>query len=41
MARAVGSGPGELTPDGCAVDFYALLPAGKEPSIVHGCGYAR
>jgi hypothetical protein len=21
-----GPGPGEITPDGCAVDFYALLP---------------
>jgi SAM-dependent methyltransferase len=41
VARAVGSGPGELTSDGCAVDFYALLPAGKEPSIVHGCVPAR
>jgi SAM-dependent methyltransferase len=52
-ARATGSGPGELTPDGCAVDLYALLPAGDEPSIVHsavpagaeilelGCGTGR
>jgi SAM-dependent methyltransferase len=49
----VGSGPGEITPDGCAVDFYALLPAMGEPSIVHaavpegasilelGCGTGR
>jgi SAM-dependent methyltransferase len=32
----VGSGPGVITPDGCAVDFYALLPPGREPEIVHG-----
>jgi SAM-dependent methyltransferase len=30
-----GSGPGPITPDGCAVDFYALLPPGDEPEIVH------
>jgi SAM-dependent methyltransferase len=48
-----GTGPGELTPDGCAVDFYALLTAGPEPRIVHdavpaggsilelGCGTGR
>jgi len=35
-SRPVGTGPGELTPDGCAVDFYALLSAGPEPGIVHG-----
>jgi len=28
--------PGEITPDGCAVDFYAILPPGEEPGIVHG-----
>jgi SAM-dependent methyltransferase len=30
-----GSGPGVITPDGCAVDFYALLQAGGEPEIIH------
>jgi SAM-dependent methyltransferase len=34
-AGARGSGPGVITPDGCAVDFYALLPPGPEPGIVH------
>ena len=24
-----------ITPDGCAVDFYALMPAFGEPAIVH------
>src|SRR5579859_7120113 len=33
--RAVGSGPGVITPDGCAVDFYALMPDFGEPGIVH------
>lgn len=31
-----GSGPGALTPDGCAVDLYALLPAGETPGLIHG-----
>ncbi len=30
----MGTGPGVITPDGCAVDFYALVPAGPEPGIV-------
>ena len=42
-----------ITPDGCAVDFYALMPAFGEPAIVHeavgagtsilelGCGTGR
>jgi SAM-dependent methyltransferase len=30
-----GTGPGVITPDGCAVDFYALLPPGREPEIIH------
>ena len=34
-ARPRGSGPGVITPDGCAVDFYALLPAMGEPEPVH------
>jgi SAM-dependent methyltransferase len=48
-----GSGPGEITPDGCAVDLYGQLPAAGEPEIVHaavpagssvlelGCGTGR
>jgi SAM-dependent methyltransferase len=48
-----GTGPGVITPDGCAVDFYAQLPALGEPAIVHdaagprasilelGCGTGR
>jgi SAM-dependent methyltransferase len=30
-----GSGPGVITPDGCAVELYALLPPGDGPEIVH------
>jgi hypothetical protein len=30
-----GAGPGVITPDGCAVDLYALLPPMGEPEIVH------
>jgi SAM-dependent methyltransferase len=30
-----GTGPGVITPDGCAVDFYAMLTAGSEPGIIH------
>jgi SAM-dependent methyltransferase len=30
-----GTGPGVITPDGCAVDFYALMRAGREPEIIH------
>jgi SAM-dependent methyltransferase len=53
VTHNVGTGPGEITPDGCAVDFYALLPAMGEPEIVHaavadgasilelGCGTGR
>lgn len=29
-----GSGPGAITPDGCAVDLYARLTAGAEPDII-------
>ena len=31
-----GTGPGAITPDGCAVDLYARIPARGEPEIVHG-----
>jgi SAM-dependent methyltransferase len=30
-----GAGPGAITPDGCAVELYALLPPMGEPEIVH------
>jgi SAM-dependent methyltransferase len=30
-----GSGPGAITPDGCAVELYALLPPMGEPEVVH------
>jgi SAM-dependent methyltransferase len=48
-----GTGPGVITEDGCAVDFYALLPTFGEPELVHaavpvgasilelGCGTGR
>jgi SAM-dependent methyltransferase len=48
-----GTGPGVITPDGCAVDFYARITARGEPEIVHdavrpgasilelGCGTGR
>jgi SAM-dependent methyltransferase len=29
-----GTGPGAITPDGCAVEFYARLPVGEEPEII-------
>lgn len=29
-----GTGPGAITPDGCAVDLYARLPVGEEPDII-------
>jgi SAM-dependent methyltransferase len=34
-AAARGTGPGLITPDGCAVDFYAMLSARGEPEIIH------
>ncbi|QKW05892.1 class I SAM-dependent methyltransferase [Streptomyces sp. NA04227] len=48
-----GTGPGAITPDGCAVDLYARLPVGDEPDIIAaavpsgarllelGCGVGR
>jgi SAM-dependent methyltransferase len=30
-----GTGPGEITPDGCAVELYRVLPAMGEPEVVH------
>jgi len=53
VPHSYGTGPGVITPDGCAVDFYALMPAFGEPAIVHeavgagtsilelGCGTGR
>src|SRR5438552_59997 len=35
-SRPSGTGPGVITPDGCAVDFYTRMAAGGEPEIVHG-----
>jgi SAM-dependent methyltransferase len=29
-----GTGPGEFTPDGCAVELYRRLPVGDEPQII-------
>ncbi|MFJ7964131.1 class I SAM-dependent methyltransferase [Streptomyces sp. NPDC096324] len=29
-----GTGPGAITPDGCAVELYTRLPAGTEPDII-------
>jgi SAM-dependent methyltransferase len=29
-----GTGPGAITPDGCAVELYLRLPVGAEPDIV-------
>ncbi|HEX8007490.1 MAG TPA: class I SAM-dependent methyltransferase [Trebonia sp.] len=53
MPESRGTGPGAITPDGCAVELYARLPAGREPGVVHaaagdgasilelGCGAGR
>ncbi len=52
-SRPHGTGPGVITPDGCAVDFYARMTEMGEPAIVHdaiapgasilelGCGAGR
>ncbi len=29
-----GTGPGAITPDGCAVELYARLPVGSEPEVI-------
>ncbi|WP_037578959.1 class I SAM-dependent methyltransferase [Phaeacidiphilus oryzae] len=31
-----GTGPGAITPDGCAVELYARLPVRDEPDIIAG-----
>ena len=53
MNKQAGTGPGAITNDGCAVEFYALLPEFGESQIVHaavppgasilelGCGTGR
>lgn len=33
-AEPSGTGPGVITADGCAVDFYAILPVGEEPDLI-------
>jgi SAM-dependent methyltransferase len=34
-AQPNGTGPGTITPDGCSVELYSLLPPTGEPEIVH------
>ncbi|MGQ4411580.1 SAM-dependent methyltransferase, partial [[Kitasatospora] papulosa] len=29
-----GTGPGSITPDGCAVELYARLSVGTEPEVI-------
>lgn len=53
MRKPHGTGPGVITPDGCAVELYARLPAWREPDVIHaaagdgatilelGCGAGR
>lgn len=31
-----GTGPGPITPDGCAVELYERLPAGDAPDVIAG-----
>ncbi|MEU1335093.1 class I SAM-dependent methyltransferase [Streptomyces sp. NPDC005865] len=31
-----GTGPGAITPDGCAVELYARLSVGDEPDVIEG-----
>ncbi|MET9497538.1 class I SAM-dependent methyltransferase [Streptomyces sp. NPDC006552] len=31
-----GTGPGAITPDGCAVELYSRLPVEREPEIIAG-----
>jgi 2-polyprenyl-3-methyl-5-hydroxy-6-metoxy-1,4-benzoquinol methylase len=33
--RNHGTGPGPITPDGCAVDYYATLTPNGEPERIH------
>jgi SAM-dependent methyltransferase len=34
VSTSTGTGPGAITPDGCAVELYALVPARDEPAII-------
>ena len=34
-AQPNGTGPGVITPDGCSVELYSLLPPMGEPEVVH------
>src|SRR5215471_15020 len=34
VSRSYGTGPGVITPDGCAVDFYAMMQDSGEAAIV-------
>ncbi|MEU4212453.1 class I SAM-dependent methyltransferase [Streptomyces sp. NPDC026206] len=36
-----GTGPGAITPDGCAVELYQRLPVGEEPDIIEQAVPAR
>ncbi|WP_184731934.1 class I SAM-dependent methyltransferase [Streptomyces netropsis] len=36
-----GTGPGAMTPDGCAVELYERLPVGDEPDVIEGAVPAR
>lgn len=36
-----GTGPGAITPDGCAVELYERLPVGEEPDIIASAVPAR
>ncbi|NUR59209.1 MAG: class I SAM-dependent methyltransferase [Catenulispora sp.] len=38
---ASGSGPGTITPDGCAVELYVRLPSRGEAELVHSAVPAR
>ena len=33
VPQPYGTGPGVITPDGCAVDFYALMPDFGEAAL--------
>ncbi|MEV6590515.1 class I SAM-dependent methyltransferase [Streptomyces acidicola] len=35
-----GTGPGAITPDGCAVELYSRLPVGEEPEVIAGVASA-
>ncbi|MCD9195092.1 class I SAM-dependent methyltransferase [Streptomyces albireticuli] len=36
-----GTGPGAITPDGCAVELYERLPVGDEPDVIERAVPAR